>query len=417
MYKLFKSLYFQVVVAIFIGILIGHFFPSVGVSLKPLGDAFIKLVKMIIAPLIFCTVVLGIAGMQNVKKVGKVGLTAIIYFEIMTTIALLLGLLIVNVIQPGTGMNIDPKSLDSSSVEDYIVQSKHQEGLKDFLLNIIPDNVIGALAQGDLLQVLFFAILLGFGLSKIGKTAEPVMTVMESFLKGIFAVIKIIMRAAPIGALGAMGFTIGKYGLSSLSKLGMLMVCFYLTCLIFIFLVVGAVLYFNGFSVWKVLKYIKEELLIVLGTSSSESALPGIMQKLEKAGCSKPVVGLVIPTGYSFNLDGTSIYLTMAAVFIAQALNMHMNFSQQLTLLLVLLLTSKGAAGVTGSGFIILAATLPMVGHVPVESVALVFGIDRFMSEARALTNIIGNTAATVVIAKWEKEIDMEQAAIIRIAK
>jgi len=417
MYKLFKSLYFQVVVAIFIGILIGHFFPSVGVSLKPLGDGFIKLVKMIIAPLIFCTVVLGIAGMQNVKKVGKVGLTAIIYFEIMTTIALLLGLLIVNVIQPGTGMNIDPKSLDSSSVENYIVQSKHQEGLKDFLLNIIPDNVIGALAQGDLLQVLFFAILLGFGLSKVGKAAEPVMTVMESFLKGIFAVIKIIMRAAPIGALGAMGFTIGKYGLSSLSKLGMLMVCFYLTCLIFIFLVVGAVLYFNGFSVWKILKYIKEELLIVLGTSSSESALPGIMQKLEKAGCSKPVVGLVIPTGYSFNLDGTSIYLTMAAVFIAQALDMHMNFSQQLTLLLVLLLTSKGAAGVTGSGFIILAATLPMVGHVPVESVALVFGIDRFMSEARALTNIIGNTAATVVIAKWEKEIDMEQAAIIRIAK
>lgn len=415
MYKLFKSLYFQVVVAIFIGILIGHFFPSVGVSLKPLGDAFIKLVKMIIAPLIFCTVVLGIAGMQNVKKVGKVGLTAIIYFEIMTTIALLLGLLIVNVIQPGTGMNIDPKSLDSSSVEDYIVQSKHQEGLKDFLLHIIPDNVIGALAQGDLLQVLFFAILLGFGLSKIGKTAEPLMTVMDSFLKGIFAVIKIIMRAAPIGALGAMGFTIGKYGLSSLSKLGMLMVCFYLTCLIFIFLVVGAVLYFNGFSVWKVLKYIKEELLIVLGTSSSESALPGIMQKLEKAGCSKPVVGLVIPTGYSFNLDGTSIYLTMAAVFIAQALNMHMNFSQQLTLLLVLLLTSKGAAGVTGSGFIILAATLPMVGHVPVESVALVFGIDRFMSEARALTNIIGNTAATVVIAKWEKEIDMEQAEVIRL--
>lgn len=417
MYKLFKSLYFQVVVAIFIGILIGHFFPSVGVSLKPLGDGFIKLVKMIIAPLIFCTVVLGIAGMQNVKKVGKVGLTAIIYFEIMTTIALLLGLLIVNVIQPGTGMNIDPKSLDSSSVENYIVQSKHQEGLKDFLLNIIPDNVIGALAQGDLLQVLFFAILLGFGLSKVGKAAEPVMTVMESFLKGIFAVIKIIMRAAPIGALGAMGFTIGKYGLSSLSKLGMLMVCFYLTCLIFIFLVVGAVLYFNGFSVWKILKYIKEELLIVLGTSSSESALPGIMQKLEKAGCSKPVVGLVIPTGYSFNLDGTSIYLTMAAVFIAQALDMHMNFSQQLTLLLVLLLTSKGAAGVTGSGFIILAATLPMVGHVPVESVALVFGIDRFMSEARALTNIIGNTAATVVIAKWEKEIDMEQAEIIRIAK
>jgi len=414
MSKLIRSLYFQVVLAIIIGILIGHFFPTVGQSLKPLGDGFIKLVKMIIAPLIFCTVVLGIAGMQNTKKVGKVGLTAIIYFEVMTTIALLLGMLIVNVVQPGTGMNIDPKSLDTSSVETYITQSQHQDSLKDFLLHIIPDNVIGALAQGDLLQVLFFAILLGFGLSKIGKAAEPVMTVMQSFLNGIFAVIKIIMRAAPLGALGAMGFTIGKYGLSSLSQLGMLMLCFYLTCIIFIFLVVGAVLYFNGFSVWKLLKYIKEELLIVLGTSSSESALPGIMQKLEKAGCSKPVVGLVIPTGYSFNLDGTSIYLTMAAIFIAQALNMHMNFGQQLTLLLVLLLTSKGAAGVTGSGFIILAATLPMVGHVPVESVALVFGIDRFMSEARALTNIIGNTAATVVIAKWEKEIDMEQATIIR---
>lgn len=414
MSKLFKSLYFQVVLAIFIGILIGHFFPTVGQSLKPLGDAFIKLIKMIIAPLIFCTVVLGIAGMQNTKKVGKVGLTAIIYFEVMTTVALLLGMLIVNLVQPGTGMNVDPKRLDASSVETYITQSKNQDSTTDFLLHIIPDNVIGALAQGDLLQVLFFAILLGFGLSKIGKAAEPVMTVMQSFLNGIFAVIKIIMRAAPLGALGAMGFTIGTYGLSSLTKLGMLMLCFYLTCLLFIFLVIGAVLYVNGFSVWKMLKYIKEELLIVLGTSSSESALPGIMQKLEKAGCSKPVVGLVIPTGYSFNLDGTSIYLTMAAIFIAQALNMHMNFSQQLTLLLVLLLTSKGAAGVTGSGFIILAATLPMVGHVPVESVALVFGIDRFMSEARALTNIIGNTAATLVISKWENELDVEQAIIVR---
>lgn len=414
MRKLLKSLYFQVIIAIIIGVLIGHYYPKVGESLKPLGDGFIKLVKMIIAPLIFCTVVLGIAGMQNVKKVGKVGLTAIIYFEVMTSIALLLGMAIVNILQPGTGMNIDPASLDTSSVESYITESKHQDSLKDFLLHIIPDNVIGALAQGDLLQVLLFAILLGFGLSKIGKAAEPVMTVLQSFLNGIFAVIKIIMRAAPIGALGAMGFTIGKYGLNSLTQLGMLMLCFYLTCLIFIFLIIGAVLYFNGFSVWKVLKYIKEELLIVLGTSSSESALPGIMQKLERAGCSKPVVGLVIPTGYSFNLDGTSIYLTMAAIFIAQALNMHMNFNQQLTLLLVLLLTSKGAAGVTGSGFIILAATLPMVGHVPVESVALVFGIDRFMSEARALTNIIGNTAATLVIAKWEKEIDLEQAVEIQ---
>jgi len=415
MRRLIKSLYFQVVVAIIVGIIIGHFFPTIGESLKPLGDAFIKLVKMIISPLIFCTVVLGIAGMQNTKKVGKVGLTAIVYFEVMTSIALLLGMFIVNVIQPGTGMNIDPTSLDTESVRSYISQSQHQDSLKDFLLHIIPDNVIGALAQGDLLQVLFFAILLGFGLSKIGKAAEPVMMVTQSFLNGIFAVIKIIMRAAPIGALGAMGFTIGRYGLGSLTQLGMLMLCFYLTCILFIFIIIGLVLYFNGFSVWKMLVYIKEELLIVLGTSSSESALPGIMQKLEDAGCSKPVVGLVIPTGYSFNLDGTSIYLTMAAIFIAQALNMHMDFGQQLTLLFVLLLTSKGAAGVTGSGFIILAATLPMVGHVPVESVALVFGIDRFMSEARALTNIIGNTAATLVVAKWEKEMDMEQAAPLRL--
>jgi len=413
MNKLVKSLYFQVVIAIILGILIGHFFPQFGQTLKPLGDGFIKLVKMIIAPLIFCTVILGIAGMQNVKKVGSVGLKAIIYFEIMTTIALVLGLLIVNIIQPGTGMHIDPASLDIASVGSYIKQSKEQESLKDFLLHIIPDNVIGALAQGDLLQVLFFAVLLGFGLSRIGDKAEPVLKVTQSFLNGIFAVIRIIMRAAPLGALGAMGFTIGKYGIGSLSKLGLLMVCFYLTCLLFIFVVIGLVLYFNGFSVWKLLKYIKEELLIVLGTSSSESALPGIMQKLEEAGCSKPVVGLVVPTGYSFNLDGTSIYLTMAAVFIAQALDMHMNFSQQLSLLAILLLTSKGAAGVTGSGFIILAATLPIVGHVPVESVALIFGIDRFMSEARALTNIIGNTAATVLIAKWEKEIDFEQASPI----
>lgn len=415
MRSLLKSLYFQVVIAIILGILIGHFFPDFGQSLKPLGDGFIKLVKMIIAPLIFSTVVLGIAGMQDVKKVGSVGVKAIVYFEVMTTIALLLGLIVVNVVQPGSNMNVDPASLDSSSIDEFIAKSKHQDSLKDFLLHIIPDNVIGALAEGDLLQVLLFAVLMGFGLSKVGRAALPVLSVIQSFLDGLFAVIKMIMRLAPLGALGAMGFTIGRYGLSSLSSLGLLMICFYATCIVFIFLVIGGVLYANGFSVWKLLKYIKEELLIVLGTSSSESALPGIMKKLEDVGCSKPVVGLVVPTGYSFNLDGTSIYLTMAAVFISQALNKEMDLSQQITLLLVLVLTSKGAAGVTGSGFIILAATLPMVGHVPVESVSLVFGIDRFMSEARALTNIIGNTAATVLISKWEKEIDMEQAEIIRL--
>ncbi len=415
--NLFRSLYFQVILAIIAGVLIGHYYPSFGESLKPLGDGFIKLVKMIIAPLIFCTVVLGIAGMQDVKKVGTVGVKAILYFEVMTTIALLMGMAVVNLVQPGTGMHINPADLSDSGIKEYISKGENQESLKDFLLHIIPENVIGALAQGDLLQVLLFAVLLGFGLSKVGTSAKPLLSVMQSFLDGLFAVIKMIMRLAPIGALGAMGFTVGRYGLASLGSLGVLMLCFYATCLLFVFLVIGAVLYFNGFNVWKVLGYIKAELLIVLGTSSSESALPGIMQKLEDIGCSKPVVGLVVPTGYSFNLDGTSIYLTMAALFIAQALDMHMNFEQQLTLLLVLLLTSKGAAGVTGSGFIILAATLPMVGHVPVAAVSLIFGIDRFMSEARAITNIIGNTAATLVISKWEKEIDLEKADAILVRK
>ncbi len=409
MKRLGNTLYFQVIVAICIGILIGHFFPDIGVSLKPLGDGFIKLVKMIIAPLIFCTIVLGISGMQDVKKVGKVGIKAVIYFEVMTSIALVLGLVVVNLLQPGTGMHIDPASLDSSSVQGYIRESEQHRSLKDFLLDIIPENVIGSLASGNLLQVLFFAILLGFGLSKTGESAAPVLNVMQSFLNGIFAVIKMIMKVAPLGAMGAMGYTIGAYGLGSLSSLAMLMISFYLTCVVFIFVIIGLVLRYNGISIFKLLRYIKEELLIVLGTSSSESALPGIMEKLERAGCSRPVVGLVIPTGYSFNLDGTSIYLTMAAVFISQALDMHMDLGQQIMLLVILTFTSNGAAGVTGSGFIILAATLPIVGHMPVESVALIFGIDRFMSEARALTNIIGNAAATMVVAKWENELDMEK--------
>ncbi|WP_036601620.1 C4-dicarboxylate transporter DctA [Olivibacter sitiensis] len=405
-----RSLYAQVIVAIIIGIFIGYFYPNVGIALKPFGDGFIKLVKMVIAPLIFCTIVLGIAGMEDVKKVGKVGVKAMLYFEVMTTIALILGMVIVNIVQPGTGMNIDPASMDTSGVQAYIKEGEQHESLKDFLLGIIPENVIGSLATGNLLQVLFFALLLGIAFSKIGDAAKPTLTVLQSFLDGLFALIKIIMKVAPLGAMGAMGYTIGKYGLSSLASLGILMICFYVTCLLFIFFIIGGVLHFCGFSIWQLLKYIKEELLIVLGTSSSESALPGIMKKLQDMGCSKPVVGLVVPTGYSFNLDGTSIYLTMSAIFIAQALDMHMNFNQQLTLLVVLLLTSKGAAGVTGSGFVTLAATLPVVGHVPVESVALILGIDRFMSEARALTNIIGNTAATIVIAKWEKELDVEKA-------
>ncbi len=407
MKNIFKSLYFQVVVGITVGILLGMYYPEFAIKLKPLGDGFIKLIKMLIAPLIFSSIVIGIAGMQDVKKVGKIGVTSIIYFEIMTTIALILGLVFINWIEPGTGMHIDPKTLDASAVEQYIKQAEHNSTI-DFLLGIIPENVVAAVASDNLLQVLVFAVLFGIGLTKIGtKSAEPVITVLQSFLNGLFAMIKMIMYLAPLGAMGAMGFTIGMYGLEALSSLGMLMISFYLTCVVFIVFVIGAVLHFYvNVNVFKLLKYIKEELLIVLGTSSSESALPGIMQKLEDAGCSKPVVGLVIPTGYSFNLDGTCIYLTMAAVFISQALDMHLTLQQEVSLLLVLLLTSKGAAGVTGSGFITLAATLPVVGHVPVEAVGLILGIDRFMSEARALTNIIGNATATLVVAKYEGALD-----------
>lgn len=410
MKSIFSSLYVQVIIGILIGIACGVFYPDLAIQLKPLGDGFIKLIKMVIAPLIFSSVVVGIAGMQDIKKVGKIGLSSIIYFEIMTTLALIIGLVFVNLIQPGTGMNIDPASLDSSEIDHYVQKAEEHHTIMDFILSIIPSNVIAAVASDNLLQVLLFAVLFGIGLTKIGeKNAEPVMNVLNSFLKSLFAIIKMIMYLAPIGAMGAMGFTIGKYGIEALSSLGMLMVSFYLTCVIFIIVVIGAVLYFYvRINIFKLLSYIKEELLIVLGTSSSESALPSLMKKLEDAGCSKPIVGLVIPTGYSFNLDGTCIYLTMAAVFIAQALNMHMSLEQEITLILVLLLTSKGAAGVTGSGFVTLAATLPVVGHVPVEAVALILGIDRFMSEARALTNIIGNAAATFVIAKYEKGLDEE---------
>lgn len=407
--KLFKSLYFQVILAICVGILLGHFYPSFAVELKPLGDGFIKLIKMMIAPIIFCTIVTGIAGMQNTKKVGRVGLKAILYFEVVTTLALIIGLIIINVLKPGVGMNIDPASLDTKAVENFITEGKSQS-VTDFLLHIIPENIVNAFSTGSILQVLFFAILLGFALSKIGEKAAPLLKGIQSLEDGLFTIIKMIMKLAPIGALGAMAFTIGKYGVGSLAQLGQLMVSFYITCIIFILLVLGAVLKITGFNIFRLLIYIKEELLVVFGTSSSESALPGLMDKLERVGCSEPVVGLVVPTGYSFNLDGTSIYLTMAAVFLAQATNTPLDLGHQITLLLVLLLTSKGAAGVTGSGFIVLAATLPTVGHIPVAAIALIFGIDKFMSEGRALTNIIGNAVATVVVAKWEKEIDMEKA-------
>lgn len=411
--KFFKTLYGQVLIAIAIGILLGHYFPDFSVQLKPLGDGFIKMVKMLIAPVIFCTIVSGVSGMQDTKKIGRVGLKAILYFEVLTTIALIIGLVVINVLKPGSGMNIDTATLDTKAVQGYISEGETKT-IADFILHIIPDNVVYALSNGDLLPVLFFSVLLGFSLSKIGEKGQSLLRGIKSLETALFGIIKIIMKVAPLGALGAMSFTIGKYGVDSLAQLGQLMIAFYITCIIFIVVVLGGILKAVGFNIFKLLKFIKEELLIVLGTSSSEAAMPGLICKLEKVGCSPPVVGLVVPTGYSFNLDGTSIYLTMAAVFLAQATNTPLDIGHQIKLLLVLLLTSKGAAGVTGSGFITLAATLPVVGHIPVAAIAIILGVDRFMSEGRALTNIIGNAVATVFVAKWEKELDNTKAQQIK---
>jgi aerobic C4-dicarboxylate transport protein len=405
---IYKSLYAQVLFAVVVGVFLGHFYPQVGTDMKPLGDGFIKLIKMIIAPIIFCTVVVGIAGMEDMKKVGKTGGLALLYFEVVSTLALIIGLVIVNFVQPGVGMNVDASTLDTQSIAAYTAPGKMQ-GTVDFLLNVIPTSVVDAFAKGEILQVLLFSVLFGFALHKFGGRGTMVFDFIEKMSHVLFDIVGIIMKVAPIGAFGAMAFTIGKYGVASLFSLGKLMGTFYLTCFIFVFVVLGLISKLHGFSIWKFVKYIKEELLIVLGTSSSESVLPRMMEKLEKAGARKSVVGLVIPTGYSFNLDGTSIYLTMAAMFIAQATDTPMSLMQQITLLAVLLLTSKGAAGITGSGFIVLAATLSAVGGVPVAGLALILGIDRFMSEARALTNLVGNGVATLVVAKWTGDLDMQQ--------
>lgn len=409
---IYTSLYVQVLFAIVCGVLIGHFFPDTGAALKPLGDAFIKLIKMLIAPIIFCTVVTGIAGMQDMKKIGRVGGKALLYFEVVSSVALIIGLLVVNVLKPGAGMNADVSTLDTSALGSYTSAAKSQSTV-EFLLNVIPTTVVDAFAKGEILQVLLFSVLLGFAFAHAGERARPAVHFIEQFSHALFIVIGFIMRLAPIGALGAMAFTIGKYGIASLLPLAKLMGSFYLTCLLFIFIVLGAIARWAGFSMVRFIAYIKEELLIVLGTSSSESVLPRIMLKMEQLGCSKPVVGLVIPTGYSFNLDGTSIYLTMAAVFVAQATNTELSLPQQLTILAVLLLTSKGASAVTGSGFITLAATLSAVPTIPVAGLALILGIDRFMSEARALTNLIGNGVATVVVSKWERELDEDKLRLM----
>jgi aerobic C4-dicarboxylate transport protein len=404
----FRSLYFQVLTAIALGVLLGHFYPQLGEQMKPFGDAFIKAIKMMIAPIIFCTVVHGIASMQDMKKVGRVGLKALIYFEVLTTLALIVGLIVANTLQPGAGMNIDPSTIDTKAIQGFVAKSREQ-GTVQFLMDIIPNTVVGAFAQGEILQVLFFAVLFAFGLQMLGARGQVLLGVIDQASHALFAVVGIIMKAAPLGAFGAMAFTIGKYGVETLYSLAHLMIAFYTNCIIFILVVLGAVAWLAGFNILKFIRYIKEELLIVLGTSSSESVLPRMIAKMENLGCEQSVVGLVIPTGYSFNLDGTCIYLTMAALFLAQATGTELSFAQQLGIIAILLLTSKGAAGVTGSGFIVLAATLSSVGTIPVASIALILGVDRFMSEARALTNLIGNGVATVVVSRWEGALDVER--------
>lgn len=403
----YRILYVQVLIAVGLGIVIGYLFPDFGKSLKPLGDGFIKLIKMIIAPIIFCTVVHGIASMRDLKKLGRIGVKTVVYFEIVSTIALVIGLVVVNFLKPGVGFNIDPKTLDPSIGQAY-VNNAHGLNTVEFLLNIIPRTFFDAFASGDLLQVLFVAALTAAAIAFMGPHGLPLLRGIEYVTKVFFGIMHIIVKAAPIGALGAMAFTVGSYGLGALNKLLALMVSFYVTAGLFVLIVLGLIAWYNGFSILRYLGYIKEELMLTIGTSSSETALPGMIEKMRRLGCADATVGLVIPTGYSFNLDGTNIYMTMAAVFLAQATNTPLDLSHQITLLLVAMISSKGASGVTGAGFVTLAATLAVVPSVPIESLALLVGIDRFMSECRAVTNLIGNGVATVVISRWEKEVTKE---------
>lgn len=404
----YAHLYVQVIFAIVAGALIGHFYPQTGEALKPLGDAFIKLVKMIIAPVIFLTIVTGLAGMGTLRGVGSVVGKAFAYFFTFSTLALIVGLIVANVIQPGRGMNIDPSTLDASTVTGY-AEKAHETSLTGFVMDIIPTTLVSAFVEGNILQVLFVAILFGIGMIMVGDKAKPVLAVMESASFAIFRVVDILMKAAPIGAFGAFAFTIGKYGIGSVVNLAALVGTFYLTSALFVIVILGTVCMVNGFSIFRLISYLRTEILLVLGTSSSESALPSLMEKMEKAGCARPVVGLVVPTGYSFNLDGTNIYMTLAALFIAQATNTDLSLQQQVLLLLVAMLSSKGAAGVTGAGFITLAATLSVVPTVPVAGMALILGVDRFMSECRSVTNFIGNAVATVVVSRWQGALDREQ--------
>ncbi|RIX29448.1 dicarboxylate/amino acid:cation symporter [Sphingomonas edaphi] len=406
----YAHLYVQVLVAIALGVVVGHFWPQTGESLKPLGDGFIKLVKMIIAPVIFLTLVTGIAGMREMATVGRVAGKAFAYFLFFSTLALIVGLIVANLLQPGAGMNIDPVTLDPAAVASY-TEKAHDSSITGFLLDIVPTTMLSSLTDGSILQTLFVSILFGIALSLVGNAGEPVLDFLERLSLVVFRLVGILMRAAPVGAFGAIAFTIGAYGIGTLANLGALLVTFYVTSLLFVLVVLGAVARLNGFSILRLIRYLKAELLLVLGTSSSEAALPALIDKMERAGCSRSVVGLVVPTGYSFNLDGTNIYMTLAALFIAQATDVDLSLGDQIALLLVAMISSKGAAGVTGAGFITLAATLSIVPTVPVAGMALILGIDRFMSECRSLTNFIGNAVATVVVARWDKALDQDRLA------
>jgi aerobic C4-dicarboxylate transport protein len=409
MRRFFGKLYVQVLIGVFAGVALGYFHPSLGVDVKPLGDVFIKLIKMVFAPIIFATVVLGIARMENMKELGRVGVRALIYFEILSTFALALGLVVVNVVGPGNGMNIDPSRLDTKAIASYTAAGAKSEGFIDFVMHLVPTSVVDALARNDILQILVFSTLFGIALSHIGPRAKPVIDFLDSFTHGVFSIVGMIMRLAPLAAFGAMAFTVGAYGLGSIVALGKLMGTMYITCFLFVTVVLGFIARLSGFSLWKFLKYIKDELFTVLGTSSSESVVPQLMRKLEHAGVSKPVVGLVVPAGLTFNPDGQCIYYTMAAIFIAQATNTPLTMTDQLVVLGVLLLTSKGSAGVTGSGFITLAATLASMGKIPVAGMVLLLGVDRFMSEARSITNTIGNAVGTIAIARWVGAVDRQR--------
>ena len=410
--RLIGKLYVQVLIGVTLGILVGVFWPQVGADMKPLGDAFIKLIKMVFAPIIFATVVLGIAKMENMKELGRVGVRALIYFEVLSTFALVLGLVVVNLVQPGQGMNVDPATLDAQAISSYTAAAANGSGgFTDFLLHVIPGSVVDAFAKNEILQILLFSTLLGIALANLGERGKPVVDVLESFSHGMFYIVGLVMRVAPLAACGAMAFTVGKYGLGSIVSLGKLMATMYLTCFLFVVIILGTIARLSGFSLWKFLKYLREELFTVLGTSSSESVVPQLMNKLERVGVSKPVVGLVIPSGLTFNPDGQCIYYTMAAIFIAQATNTPLTLMDQLIVLGVLLLTSKGSAGVTGSGFITLAATLATMDNIPVAGMVLLLGVDRFMSEARAITNTIGNAVGTMAIAKWVGALDSNRMA------